>query len=662
MPKFVKWSLWSLVGIFFLLAIVVIGVTQFLDPNNFKSQITNLVEQQTGQKIEIDGNIEWSWFPNLGLKMSDLRLLEQENQDNNLLLIQKARTSIALMPLLSKSLVIKDLELNNLNYRHSLTITADVDTLKLSGISLAKNSLNINNVDLTNIKLFEGKDTKKPKVLMSIQAKNINFKDKVASSKINIKAKIAQQTVDFNANISTDLNKQIITIDPIVTNFAKSKLTGKTVITNLKSGPVINFNLLLDKATISGKANIDISKDKPKTTFDIVLNGLDIKNIEKLTNSLNQDLPKTSSNSTKKNKTKAVLATNKQPKNQPIKQSKNKPLHKNKSLKQSPKEDILIPIELIKKLNLKGKLKATNTKHNDLLIDLVDANIKCQDSILTINPLKINFLGSKHVVDFSVNAKQTPPKITIVENARNFEINNILNHLKKPNKLEGNTNIHAQISSQGNTKAQLEQNLTGYFEVSISNGKLYGADLEKILKQVETTLVGLFDNIKHTNKETIKRFISSEITQWKQPIVSESQTTPFRELIGVFEIKNNTVNNTDFSLRHPHYFVQGYGVYNLDTQAIDYTVAASLTNYDGKTDKEIINFMRANPLPIHIKGTLEKPKIHPELDEFSSRAIKFFQKSAIKQLGGKALDKVFKKIKPKDGDSIIKSLEGIFGN
>jgi AsmA protein len=77
--KAVRYIVLALVGLI-VLAVVAIGVAFFvIDPNTYKPQIEQVVEDQTNLKLDLAGDIGWSLFP-LGLELNDVEATLDEER------------------------------------------------------------------------------------------------------------------------------------------------------------------------------------------------------------------------------------------------------------------------------------------------------------------------------------------------------------------------------------------------------------------------------------------------------------------------------------------------------------------------------------------------------------------------------------------------------
>ncbi len=119
MKKLFKTLILIIVVLILLFIIAVACLIGFLDPNKFKGQISAIVHEKTGRDLVINGKIERSFFPWLGLRIHDVRMTNApgfEPQDN-FVSVGEADISVRLFPLLSGNVEIgkiglKDLQLN----------------------------------------------------------------------------------------------------------------------------------------------------------------------------------------------------------------------------------------------------------------------------------------------------------------------------------------------------------------------------------------------------------------------------------------------------------------------------------------------------------------------------------------------------------------------
>ena len=74
MKKALKIVLWLFGAILALVIVAAIVLPMILDPNDFRDDIGNAVAKQTGRELQIDGDLELSVIPWLGVRVGPARL------------------------------------------------------------------------------------------------------------------------------------------------------------------------------------------------------------------------------------------------------------------------------------------------------------------------------------------------------------------------------------------------------------------------------------------------------------------------------------------------------------------------------------------------------------------------------------------------------------
>jgi AsmA protein len=111
--KAVKWILGIAGGLLVLLVIVVAIVAATFDPNQYKPQIVDLVKEKTGRTLAMDGKIGLSFFPRIGAEVEKVALSGPKGQ-GTFAKVEEARVAVALLPLLSKQVIVDKVVLTGL--------------------------------------------------------------------------------------------------------------------------------------------------------------------------------------------------------------------------------------------------------------------------------------------------------------------------------------------------------------------------------------------------------------------------------------------------------------------------------------------------------------------------------------------------------------------
>jgi len=111
--KALKYVLYA-VGALIVLALVAIGIVfAVFDPNDYKPQIVQLVKERTGRTLTISGDIRLKIFPKIGAAVGKTTLSER-NSEKVFAGVDEAQVYVALIPLLSRQVVVDQVRLDGL--------------------------------------------------------------------------------------------------------------------------------------------------------------------------------------------------------------------------------------------------------------------------------------------------------------------------------------------------------------------------------------------------------------------------------------------------------------------------------------------------------------------------------------------------------------------
>jgi len=114
MGKTLKYILWAVGGLVLVVVLVVAYVAATFDPERYKPDIVKLVKEKTGRTLTIDGKIGLTFFPKIGAAVERLALSEP-NGDRPFARIGEAKVAVALIPLLSRQVVVDRVTLADLS-------------------------------------------------------------------------------------------------------------------------------------------------------------------------------------------------------------------------------------------------------------------------------------------------------------------------------------------------------------------------------------------------------------------------------------------------------------------------------------------------------------------------------------------------------------------
>lgn len=209
-------------------------------------------------------------------------------------------------------------------------------------------------------------------------------------------------------------------------------------------------------------------------------------------------------------------------------------------------------------------------------------------------------------------------------------------------RLEGTANAEFKISTTGSTERQFVENLAGDGKVTFTDGAIVGINIASMVRNVGSA------------------FLSAE--------ANETRKTDFAELGGSFTIQNGILTNNDLQLQAPALRVNGSGTVDLPAKLVDYRIepkaAATLEGQEGTSD------VAGVLVPVVIQGPFDDLSYKPDLGNLVEQAIKDPKalKKQVKQqfdaVGGatkdinsaKDIGKALKNVGKKDGKKLLEGL------
>ena len=118
--KAARYLLYALGAVVVLLVAGVIAVSMLFDPNALKGEIERAVEAKTGRTLKLEGDLGLAFWPSIGASIGRASLSERDGK-GTFVALDSAHVSVAVMPLLSKQVVVSGIRLEGLK----ATVTRD---------------------------------------------------------------------------------------------------------------------------------------------------------------------------------------------------------------------------------------------------------------------------------------------------------------------------------------------------------------------------------------------------------------------------------------------------------------------------------------------------------------------------------------------------------
>ena len=616
-----------LLGFFVIIGLGIAAIITFVDLNHFKNTLSQQVETHTGRKLQIAGDIKWTFRPWLSLEIQRATLSNPTHFDGDFLSFKK----LWIEPHLSSLVTGK------------LFVSLECEQVHLN---LEKQNADLNNWDDMLKQLAQKKDAPAPKSKLSVLVGGLKLSD----VNVDWNNKLDSQHLQFtHLNLSAEkLYKALlgnaipVTLSTHLNNLQNQKSANIALNTQLKLHPIqknlelsdILLKLQLQEGTpaaISGELNIDHFDTQPVIVGKLNLPTVNTTQwLKGWLDDLPQDLPKNVG---------VKLSFNYQA---PVLDIAYLTLNLDKgqiASKFKIQHDTEQPL-LLNKLAGTGEIQAEHILLGDFLIPHFDSQFQLKDGIAELAPYHLMLFDAAHSGTITLDLTKEKPHLLVEQLAPNLDINNVLKTFGQPDKLIGKGSLKTQLMTSGHTAEEMFKNLSGKSELALNDGEFRGINLEYLLKHLQTTIKSMLSSIKAKSFSDFGNHVQGELAQWKeQSTNSTGFITPFETLKASITLQEQVISNPDLMVLSPQYQVQGHGTINLNDDTLKYQLHANLITDD--TDKhDFSKFFRTTPLYINILGPLNNPVVKPDLEGYIQSALKY-QRQTYEDMAAKALKKLF---------------------
>jgi AsmA protein len=696
--------------VIFLVILVVAGLIAipfFIDPNDYKDQISEAVEDATGRKLTLNGDIELSVFPWVALELGPLSLSNAKGfKAAQFAKVDATEVRIKLMPLLKKQLVMDtilfdglmlNLEKNKAGKTNwdDLSDNSDKSTKKeaepadIDNSKPALSSINIDGVKLTNATItWTDASTSQQYTINNFnlttgsltpgKASTIDMSFDLTSIKPQLKARVS-----LDSNVMLDLGKQLYTLTDLNFTinaegdglpFPKTDIVlTSDIVANMEKQTVTLSQLAVQIQDLLINGDVKASKilsNSPDIAGSLTLNPL---NLRQLANKLAIELPIMADSSTLEliKLTTNFTASNKRFNANNLEVT----LDQTKLTGQLGVNNFTDPAInftlVLDEIDLDRYLPPAKAKTEKTDSKPATTTAKTGDDKLPLEALrKINVEGRFDIGKLKISGTRSE-KIHIEINANKGLIK--LAPLSA-NMYQGQYKGNVGLDARGKTlKLSLNESLKGV-QVGPLLKDLNGSDKLSGTANAQAKLTGngaTVDQIKSTltgngsfsfTDGSIKGVnIAESIRKAKAALGGKKVTstapvqTDFSSLTGSFIANKGVINNQDLLVKSPLLRIDGAGKINLPKEMINYGLKVAIVETTTGQGGEDLANLKGLTIPVKITGSFENPK--PSVDLAS-----IIKNKATQEIKNKVADKLKDKVDGKLGGKLGDLLGGALGS
>lgn len=241
------------------------------------------------------------------------------------------------------------------------------------------------------------------------------------------------------------------------------------------------------------------------------------------------------------------------------------------------------PIDLsaLKGHTVNGAIRIGALQVSNLKLEKINAKLALAGGKLDVAPLSLNLYEGSTSGSLSVNANGNA--VAVKQSLVGVSINPLMKDLVAKDLLEGKGNVTLDINTHGDTVTAMKKALGGTASLALKDGAIKGINLAQSLRDLKAKL-GQADSTQAANA---------------------SQKTDFSELTGSFKIANGVAHNDDLAMKSPFIRLGGTGDIDVGAGQMNYLAKATVVaSGEGQGGKDL-GQLKGLTVPVRLTGPFE---------------------------------------------------------
>ncbi len=255
-------------------------------------------------------------------------------------------------------------------------------------------------------------------------------------------------------------------------------------------------------------------------------------------------------------------------------------------------DTILLPVELIKGLDIDGTARLNQLIYNKLTFTDASLTLKANNGVINVAPLVASAYQGKANINANLNVTGQEPSYGLDFDLAGVRSEEILMVLFGEKHLSGSAAFKTNIKMSGNTITALKQSMSGQYETSFKEGTIHGSKLAAKLLEAQNAIRKL------QGKPVIKDDTPDE--------------TEFSLMTASGPISNGILENDNLSITAPRFNVTGKGNVKFPLSEVDYTVRLAMAQEEGQ---------QSYYLPLRVHGPFTDLSYTLKLDELAKQRL-----------------------------------------
>jgi AsmA protein len=636
-----------------LIALALLAVRLFVDPNDYKPRIAAAVKNATGRELVLQGAIKLSVFPWIALELGPASLGNPPGfSEEPFVSFQHASVRVKLLPLLSKRLEVGRVEVDGLDLKllknaegkgnwegfgrsqESAPTAAQPksgggELQGIEGVKITNARVSYENLTLENLNLETGSFADKRVVLVTLHVDAQRGPVKAGATEGGEHA-----SLDVRFNFSADAEDEMYSIAALNLNCVLTRpgndrplrfsVTAPDIAVNLKaqtlSAPAYEVNAA--GAMVNGSVKATAIVDALAATGSVKLAPLvvrewlprvgvtipatrDAKALSLVSASGDfaydqhavrfEKLEATLDDTHLKGNLARDLNTEAVKFDLTVDR-----LDVDRYLPPPPPPGTPVPVvapepkpksaEASKPLDANGTLAVGSLHVAPLDLSNVKVTVATNEKVMHIFPLRAQIYGGQYSGDVTLDSRSAMPALSLDEHLSGIDVGKLMAKDSKYLHVSGRGNVNLKATARGQGAEAILKTLNGKFDLNVADGAVEGIDLGYELGRAEAL-----------------------IRREGMPNTPNSKRTKFDALKMSADIVAGIAATHDITMDSQVLKITGQGNANLPAKTVDLSLLADTLKMAGNTPLKI---------PVKVTGSLTDPTVKPDIEALAKGQLK----------------------------------------
>lgn len=285
------------------------------------------------------------------------------------------------------------------------------------------------------------------------------------------------------------------------------------------------------------------------------------------------------------------------------------------------KEDKL-DFSALKGLDIDGAIRIGALQVSKLKLAKLNAKLNIANGRLDVAPLSVNLYEGTANGSLSLNANGN--QLALKQNLSGVSINPLMKDLADKDLLEGRGNVALDLTSRGDSVAGIKKALGGTAALSLKDGAIKGINLAQSMRDLKGKLGA-----------------KQDATQQAKA----GDKTDFSELTASLKIANGIAHNEDLAMKSPFLRLAGAGDIDIGGGQMNYLAKASVVANATGQGGAGLEQLKGLTVPVRVTGPFENLSYKLELGSLVADAAKAKVEEKKQEVKAKVEDKARDKLK-----------------